>query len=323
MNSIKQKIRKRLRFLFTRNTYIFLLCVFIAMVFWLLTKLSKEYSTELELRVEYVNIPEQKVLRNKLPEKLTLTVKGSGWELLRQQLKLSSRPLHIDVHDFAKSGRMLTNNYRNLFESQLGDRLEIVRVSPSEIRFSFEKKSSRKLPVKLNGTIGIDPQYGIDGEIRIEPDSILVTGPASVVDTMTAVRTEALHFEQLNKTKEGSIALADPPLSGVSYESGEVRYLIPVVQYTETSLKVPVKIINADKEALLLTKEAELSFQLPLGKIDEIKGREASELFSVVADFSLVQAGDSTVPLIPVTAPPYIRNLKVKPGREAFLYINP
>ena len=323
MNSIKHKIRKRFRFLFTRNTYIFLLCVFIAMVFWLLTKLSKEYSTELDVRVEYVNIPQQKVVRNRLPEKLTLIVKGSGWELLRQQLMLTSRPIRIDVRDFAKSGRMLTNNYRNLFEAQLGDRLEIVRISPSEISFSFEKKSSRKLPVRLNGNIEINPQYGIDGDIRIEPDSIVVTGPASVVDTMTAVRTKALHFEQISKTEKGKIALAAPPLSGVQYETEEVRYEIPVLQYTETSIKVPVEIINSGKEALLLNKEAELSFQLPLNRMEEIEGRPATELFTIAADFSLLQAGDSTVPLVSKAAPPYIRNLKIKPERAAFLYINP
>lgn|GEM_PF-736287 len=323
MNRIKHKIRKRFRFLFTRNTYIFLLCVFIAMVFWLLTKLSKEYNTRMDVKVEYINMPPQKVVRNKLPEKLTLIVKGTGWELLRQQVLLSSRPLQIDVHEFVKKDRMLTNNYRNLFEDQLGNRLEIIQISPPEVSFSFEKESRRKLPVVLNGNIEVNAQYGIDGKIRIDPDSLLVTGPASVVDTMTAVRTEALHFDQISQTEKGKIALAAPPLSGVKYERDEVSYEIPVVQYTESSLKVPVDIIHADKEALLLTKEAELSFQLPMDKIDEIKSKDASELFSIAADFSLLQAGDSTVPLISQEVPPYIRNLKIKPDRVAFLYINP
>ncbi len=293
------------------------------MVFWLLTKLSKEYSTDLEVRVEYVHLPSDKVVRNRLPEKLTLKVKGTGWELLRKQLAFSKSAIRIDVNDFIQSGRIITNNYKGLFASQLGGRIEVLRVSPPEITFEFEKKSSRKLPVRLVGQISTDPQYGLIGEIILTPDSILVTGPASVVDTMQAVRSEVLKLTGLDKKVTGSVALSEAPLSGVEYESKEVHYEIPVVQFTESSLDVPIEIAHADKEALLLIRKAKISFQLPVDKLEEVEAGKASGLFRIEADFSLVEPGDSTVPLVLVQAPAFIRNPKIDPEEAPFLYINP
>ena len=60
--ALKQGLRRP-----DKRVIIYLVCVGIATVFWLLNMLGKNYTADLDLPVRYGNLPENQVLINKLP----------------------------------------------------------------------------------------------------------------------------------------------------------------------------------------------------------------------------------------------------------------
>jgi hypothetical protein len=297
MSIFPENIQKRIRGLFTRNFAIFLVCVGIAAIFWLLTKLSNNYTSDIQIPVVYSNLPKDKVLQRELPGKLTLYVHGSGWDLLRHYLNLSSSAVVIDAKEFAGNGNMPTNSYRNVFSQQLQDKFEVQRVIPAEINFDYFEKRSKTLPIKLQAAIDINAQYGLTDTIELTPDSVTATGPAPLVDSLPWIYTDTLVLQDVSQTTTGTVALRNPPDANIELSINQVKYHIPVEQFTETSIRVPIKMVDVEQNAILLTKEAQVAFQVPLSRIREYEQTWLHLHFEVAADPHHVAPCHSLVPL--------------------------
>ena len=56
-------------------------CIGIALVFWLLVKLSGEYFLEKQVNISY-QLPQDKAFSKKPPSDIVARVEGTGWDLL-------------------------------------------------------------------------------------------------------------------------------------------------------------------------------------------------------------------------------------------------
>ena len=82
-----------------RQFVIMLFCMVIATVLWFLRALENRYETEITHPVQYLNLPENYVLLQPLPRKLTLVVEGLGFSILRHNWDFSKDPLLIDFEN--------------------------------------------------------------------------------------------------------------------------------------------------------------------------------------------------------------------------------
>ena len=60
---------------------ILMICISIAFVFWLMTKLSYSYKDSIVVNLEY-QIPDNKVFTNPPAQHLEVDIEGKGWDLL-------------------------------------------------------------------------------------------------------------------------------------------------------------------------------------------------------------------------------------------------
>jgi hypothetical protein len=88
-----QKIKRR------RQLLIMLFCITIATALWFLRALENQYQTEITHPVQYINLPENYVLLQPLPRRLTLKVEGLGFSILRHNWDFSKDPLIVDFTD--------------------------------------------------------------------------------------------------------------------------------------------------------------------------------------------------------------------------------
>jgi YbbR domain-containing protein len=290
-------------------------------IFWFLIKLSKPYTSVLTVQVEYVNQPEDKVVVNNLPDQFKLNVSGTGWQLFRYFLKSDKAKLFVNVGNYTKQGVIHTNNNRFSFNDQLPSDLNITQISPSEVRFTFENRKSKKVPVILNADISINPQYGLKDDIGLIPDSVIVSGPESLIDTLTGVHTELLEIKDIGTNQSGKVHIQGLPLKSVQYNIEEIEYRFSVEQYTEGNIEIPVVVSNMSAdEIVLLTKSANVSFQIPIEKFELIQDPSFIAHFEIIADFQNIQPADSIIGLQVVSFPNFVRNIQVKPDRVRFLF---
>ena len=91
-----------------------------------------------------------------------------------------------------------------------------------------------------------------------------------MLDTLLTVKTVSLNVENLNKTKELTVGLQ--PIEGVHYEPEEVKVSIPVEEYTEKRLALPIQCDSVPGNYILrmFPSSVELLFKLPLSRFKEV-----------------------------------------------------
>ena len=314
---------KRLkRFLSGKEFIRLLFCVGLAALFWMLTKLSQTYTYDLDIKVAFQGLPQEKVLVNPLPDKLGITVEATGWQLLRYGIQFNKPVVQLDIPDRVVSN-YFPNNHRSEIISQLPFEWNILQVRPSEIQLDLQDRLTVQRPVKLVTDISVNPQFGLIDSVRYDPVKVEVTGPQAIVDTLRYVRTKPIHQEDLDKPLRTALNLDTPPTPSVQYTPGTINYTIPVESFTETSTIVPISLPKEQElNAVLVQKNTTLHLQLPVSRFEQMQAADVGRLFRVVADFSGVTAQDSMVPLRLVQSPKYVRNTSLRPDHVKFLYLN-
>lgn len=228
----------------------FLFFVLISTVFWFVRSLGEEYETSVTYPVRYTDFPENKVLIGDIPQKLELRVRASGFSILKSRLNLNIMPLRFNVNSYAKnsSGKdsyiVITGNIRDMLSEEL-DQVRILDISPDTLYFRLTDIVTKKVPVmpalKMHDQF-YQEQFTQNGEISIKPDSISISGPDNVVDSINFILTEPISFTRLTDTVTAECRLK--PVKSLTYSLQKVKITIPVDRFTEVEGNLPVQSIN-------------------------------------------------------------------------------
>lgn len=243
-----EDLRKRI---LRREVAVFSFFLLLSFIFWFLNALSKEMTGRIDYPVRYINFPEDRALVNELPDYLSLMVTGPGYSIV--QTKMGGRKEHLNI-DLDKAGiRMvedrdrfsfyiLTFSLREQLSSQMRSEFSISSIVPDTINFVFDLISRKMVPVIPDIEISTQRQYFVHGDIVCVPDSVEIIGPVTIIDTIEAVYTRHYVFDQLNETETKSLGLQS--ISKVSFSDRRSEVSVPVEQFTETLIELPVSMRN-------------------------------------------------------------------------------
>jgi len=222
---------------------------------WLLVKLSQDYSTNISYPIEYKNNPINKININKLPTQINLKVSASGFEILKYKVTSDLIPIVLDIAseklkilnsdtsiNFIETISLLENINLQLSENSILKDIKITNVEPDTLFFQFTEMISKKVEIKLNADITYFRQFMLKDNIIISPDSLIVQGPAIVLDTVDYVETQYVKFENLKDNVEKEIKLKT--FKNLIYSIEKTLITINVEQFTEADAIVAIQIKN-------------------------------------------------------------------------------
>ena len=162
-------------------------CLGAAMIFWLLSALNKEHTTDVALPVRISFDHTRYVPVRPLPEKVIVNATGNGWDLLIKSLGYDTEPVVIELDRPDATPYILATSVRSDFANAAG-KLNINFFLSDTIRVAIDDLVTRKLKLQaeLKG-ISFSDEYGLHGATVIEPDSVVVTGPEILVDSLPDV----------------------------------------------------------------------------------------------------------------------------------------
>lgn len=295
----------------------FLFFLIFSVIVWIFVQFSKEYTELVEIPVNYINVPLDKIITEDNPSTLTLRMENTGFKIA--WFSLFPPTFTIDVSEGVEvGGKMLYNieDHKLEIQEQLDIDLEQSEFLVEEIAVDFDQLTEKMLPVlsrmKFEYAIG----YSAGDSLQIRPDSVRVSGPGNILDTLSFLQTVPLEIKNISKDLSGKVAL-DTSLSNVTLYQREVAYELEVEKFTEGKVKVPVDIINVPQGAnvVIFPREVLLFFQVNL---QDFKKVSASD-FRVVVDFA--QAGEDQNFLIPqiVEKPDFVTNLRLNENKIQFI----
>jgi YbbR domain-containing protein len=308
-----------------RDVIVFAFFLLLSFIFWYLNSLGKNIESDLKYPVRYINLPKERILSEDLPSRLNLYLKGPGYSILKLKLSGSRAPLILDISTVnyrrvpgskTLSYYILTSGLIPKLKNQLRTECEIASIKPDTLFFTFDRIIAKAVPVIPDVEVLTEKQYSVKGNIQINPDSVILTGPKHIIDTVTSIRTKFKRLTGVDETITRSIMLR----TSKEYSSSvkKVILTIPVEQFTEAEIRVPVKIINSPDsiDVKIFPDEVTIRCQVAVSDYNQFKERP----FEVVLDLN--KANLNSADKIPVeipNVPPFVNSLRVTPSKVDFL----
>ncbi len=311
-----------------RRVLVFIFFVFISTIFWFLSALGREYTARLRYPVRYTNFPENMVMVGELPSTLELTVNAYGYTLLKYHVSRRLHPVVFDVNSFTlnrlpdtetRNFYMLFSVATNRIAGQLGADIEILDIKPDSLFLRFTDKVSRKLPVKPLLDLGFESQFMIKGNIEVEPDSVTVSGPLTLLDTMRFVPTLPLHIGGISGSLKQTVNLPDHDM--LDFSESRVTVNVPVDQFTEASLRVPLEVVNLPDTLIMKTfpSSVTVSFLVALTDYDKVNSRQ----FVASVHYDSLPSATGRLPVRLEKQPEFIKSVRFSPQNVDFIIEKP
>ncbi len=306
----------------SKNLSVFLVCLLIAFLFWMLNAFTKSYSTVIEIPIEYINIPSDKVSTIALPDKASAEVSGSGFRLLSISFFDSPEPILVDFDLGNKQVgfKKLVSSFgpeflRSQVLNDIPSELSLGSLSIDSLKVIVEDKGSKKLRIGANLDMNIEYPFFLNGKIDISPSHITILGANSLVQNLDSVSTELIKLGNIQENTNKEIALLFP--TGIESEIVEVTITIPIDEYTEGEIDVPISILNLpNKKALiLLPSSISVTYLVGLSKYDKVK----KEDFNFSVDASMIEKGKPVLIVTLNSNPEFIQVQDYSPHKVEYI----
>jgi len=310
---------------FKKKILLFSVFLLISLFIWLLNALSKNYTTEIETPLVYTDFPEGTVLIGDMPGHLTLRVNAHGYAILKHRTFGKADPVSFSMSAFNLSRRdsdssrafLLTRSLRDQVARQLPAEIQLLEIRPDTLSFRFAAKISRKLRIRPDLVFEVDRQFTVRDGILLEPDSVEVTGPDVILDTMRSVYTEKTELGQLSRDYSGRVRLKR--IADLEYGFSKVNCRIQLERFTEVHLSIPIEVLNLPDSINLQTfpPRVQLTCNVGLSKYERM---EASPVRAVV-DYTDIKRNTNQLEVKLQNLPVYLISYEYSPKQVEFLQI--
>jgi len=268
--------------LLERNVVLQVFAVLLAVVLWFLA--TADQNPEEQFTFDAVPVSARDA-----PEGLTIT---GAPRPAKVNIKITCRRRvadKLDSSDFEAFVSLAGGNegtYDYPVEVGLPDNVELVEINPATVSVTLEETVAIDVPVEVTLT-GPGPEGYTIGEITVDPEKVIVRGPASVV---ARVRHAAAGFDPSGATSRTSrtvsIAAVDADgsaVSGVDLAPSQVTVTIDVaaeaaedIALTLNDLPLSVRNTPADLEAGLSPEKVDLVLRGPRGLLERFQASDVA-----------------------------------------------
>jgi len=314
--------RKKI-FAFKRsNLKTFLFFLIFTSCLWLFIQFSKNYTKEVEVSIVYTDLPDDKIMNDQSDQKLKLTLNGNGFRMLNYSLGNSQVVFNVgeavstteDEYHFYVDKESASLKKKMLFKGK------ILNVQKDTLRLKTDVNLTKKIPIQVRKKIEYTTGYGSDKGPVVKPDSVMISGPEQVVDTIKYVTTKLIESKNLNSDYNADIGLDIESLpSKVSLDREIVEAHIAVSKFTEGNQEVSITLNNVPEgeKITIFPKTVSVVYRVGLDKYKEITQMN----FKVVADYKKAIEGSSFLILELVEFPNSIHDVRLKAKQVQYVIL--
>ncbi|MBY0542954.1 MAG: YbbR-like domain-containing protein [Sphingobacteriaceae bacterium] len=266
MSFIKLTKVERKRFL------LLIACLVAAICAWLFLALNNKYVYTAKTELIYKDEPQKKAFKALQPDVVDLQVEGTGWQLLFSRLRIKPQSITVSLEKLNNRSYILFTEQLSQINKQLETSQKIISVKPDTLYFDFSKRTNKRVQVKLIKKFSFVKQYGLSGEIQLKPSYVNISGPQEELAKITYWVTDTLKLDDLQHTTNTRVAIKQNNLNNISIYPSSVSVKIPIDEFTEKTLEIPLKIINNTDflNIKLYPKKVKITFLVALSNYQEV-----------------------------------------------------
>lgn len=291
---------------------VFVLFLLLSFLISLLVKLSDTYTQTLRFELQPTQLESNEVLISKEAKTINVTISGKGFELLKYYIE--ARIIDVDFSQLNKNKSHYFWTERSQFENVINhfdSKISVKSINPDTLLFQYDPQFIKKVPVQISVNSSFASGFDLVNSFQSIPDSITLTGPKSLLKTISSIQTKTLKLKALNSNIDREVALDVPNASKqISYSNQVVRIKGEVDKFTEGSIQVPVTVVNVPDSLILnfFPKEITVIFYTSLKAYSTI---DASD-FSIECDFNALTTENKYLNPVLVKQPSTVKTAKLK-----------
>ncbi len=300
-----------------RKINIFLRCLVISFVAWLLIAVSNQYTFTIKAGIQYVNIPEKRAFHPLQSDTVNVSVRMSGWNVLMSKLRSDTTNLQVDLSGLNSRNFIVFSNQIGFINRQFPSEKRVMAVSPDTLYFDFSKQTQKKVPIKVPTNISFTKQYGFIGETRINPSMVTITGPTEDVSNIEYLETDTIKGDLVFTDIRTIANINKNHKTNITIYPRMTEVVIPVGELTEKIIEVPVKIVNGSKYISVRTVPSKVTLTILVSLKDYSKWTASD--FEAIVD--LENWEDQHVKSLPVRitkVPDFVQTIKIEPQNVDF-----
>ncbi|MEJ7780253.1 MAG: YbbR-like domain-containing protein [Daejeonella sp.] len=301
-----------------RRLSLFFICLALALGAWLFFALSNSYIYQARTLVRFVNFPQNKAFHSLQSDTVKLQIEGTGWQLLFSRLRISPRSIDIDLKDLNKQTFINLSDQLGYINRQFSSTQKIVYIMPDTLYFDFSSRAIKKVPLKLLSNIKFIKQYGVSDSVQLTPAYVTITGPKEDLEKIKFWKTDSLSLKDVARNISSKISLQRPVKANVNIYPATAEVKIPVDEFTEKSIEIPIKVLNnrGFHDVKLLPEKVKITFMTALGNYSKID----RDYFEATVD--LENWSEKSYKQLPVKLtrfPNYCRLVRLEPQNVDFI----
>ena len=237
----------------------------LAVFIWFFVVTENDYEYMVDVPVNVLNPPHGKEILNDIPGTAKIKVQGNGKALIALSLGRGAR-VDLDISEVESSKNFILTPKDIFFSRASGSIRAKEIISPDSITVTLDKSEGKRVPIAPKIKIITAPGYTVVGEIKLSPDSVLITGPESLVSEVNEIYTQEVEYTDLTFDLGEIIPLAPLPSNKISTFKDQIEIFLDIQKLLERTIyEVPVEVKNAPKNMLVHVVPSTLSLVIEGG----------------------------------------------------------
>jgi YbbR domain-containing protein len=301
-----------------RRASAFITCLVLALCAWIVVTLSNSYNYSVKEILTFKNAPLKRAFHSLQSDTVNVTVKGSGWQMLLSRINEQNHIIKVDLSKLDSEAYVVLSAQLAEINSEKALDNQITAITPDTLYFDFTNRSVRRVPVQLVKSVKYRQQYTQSGDVIIKPAYVTISGPSNRIDKIKYWRTDSLSLKNIGENVSTQINLEASAEGNISIYPKTVQVNIPVDEFTEKTLELPVKLVgNVDFfNVKVFPQKVKVTFTTSLNRYTDID----EEFFEAQADLNLWRVyGYNTLPVKVTRLPAYCKIVNVEPRNIDFI----
>ena len=285
---------------------------------WIFTVLSNPHNYTVKGLLVFKNTPQKRAFHSLQSDSVNVIVNGNGWDMLFAKMKLQNKQITVDLKTLENKSFIVLSAQLEQINSKKEITQQITGFNPDTLYFDFSNRKEKRVPVQLISAVKYQRQFSQSGNVIIKPAYVIINGPSDVIDKISVWRTDSLMLDSIGETVHTNLGLQHPTEGNVSIYPKNVQITLPVDEFTEKTLLIPVKLINNNNyyDIKIFPLKVKVTFTASLKNYMQID----EDYFEATADLDLWrQDGYKVLPVVLSKIPKYCKIVKIQPANIDFI----
>jgi hypothetical protein len=207
------------------------ICLLATIGIWLLNAMNRDYLADVFYPIVFKYDHQELVQDSDEQKMIEFHAYGLGWDLLKLKLNWFVDPIEINIKNKKRYKYMLSSDIRPYLEDKL-PMVEIRYFSSDTLYTGIDKVKKERFKIYVDRESSfLNEDYKIEGNVHISPEYIMVTGPASVMDTMAHKILVRLTEKNISENYKEEISIRKSSNKQINYSADKVEVSFNVTKH--------------------------------------------------------------------------------------------